>query len=294
MDLRILYRGPLESCNYGCAYCPFAKKVDTRAELRADRLALERFTGWVASRERDRIGVLVTPWGEGLVRRHYQEALVVLSRMPNVERAAIQTNLSCELDWVADANKEALALWATYHPEWVPRARFVAKARALHDAGVRLSCGIVGFRRFLDEIEALRAELPEGIYVWVNAVKDASERLTEDEVRRVERVDPLFRLGLTPHPSAGRSCRAGASVFSVDGDGTMRRCHFIREPIGNLYEPGFEDRLRERPCTNATCGCHIGYVHLDHLELDKVFGAGILERIPVPLVWPRRRERVVA
>ncbi|MEO0844412.1 MAG: radical SAM protein, partial [Cyanobacteria bacterium J06643_5] len=34
-------------------------------------------------------------------------------------------------------------------------------------------------------------------------------------------------------------------------------------------------------CSNDTCHCHIGYVHLDYLELDKVFGDGILERIPV-------------
>ena len=37
--------------------------------------------------------------------------------------------------------------------------------------------------------------------------------------------------------------------------------------------------LLPRPCT---CGCHIGYVHLDYLELHKVFGAG-LERIPTDL-----------
>jgi hypothetical protein len=61
----------------------------------------------------------------------------------------------------------------------------------------------------------------------------------------------------------------------------MRRCHFIKEPIGNIYDPNYEAALFERPCTNETCHCHIGYVHLEYLELDKVFGSGILERIPV-------------
>ena len=46
--LSILWRGPLASCNYGCAYCPFAKKVDSRAELARDRRALERFVDWFA------------------------------------------------------------------------------------------------------------------------------------------------------------------------------------------------------------------------------------------------------
>jgi len=60
----------------------------------------------------------------------------------------------------------------------------------------------------------------------------------------------------------------------------MRRCHFIREVIGNIYEPGFENALRETPCANATCGCHIGYVHMDELKLYEVFGEGVLKRIP--------------
>ena len=62
----------------------------------------------------------------------------------------------------------------------------------------------------------------------------------------------------------------------------MRRCHFIAEPIGNVYEPAWRDALVPRPCSNVDCHCHIGYVHLDYLELDKVFAGGLLERIPVP------------
>ena len=42
MFLNILYRGPLSSCNYGCEYCPFAKHVETAAELAEDRRDLER------------------------------------------------------------------------------------------------------------------------------------------------------------------------------------------------------------------------------------------------------------
>ena len=38
--------------------------------------------------------------------------------------------------------------------------------------------------------------------------------------------------------------------------------------------------LRPRLCPNATCGCHIGYVHRPELEMDRIFGAGLLERIP--------------
>lgn len=280
MNLSILYRGPLESCNYGCEYCPFAKKVDSRADLEKDERALERFVDWVAARTQDRIGIFITPWGEGLIRPHYQRALARLSNMPHVDRAAIQTNLSCTTDWIDTANKKVLALWATYHPEWITREKFVSKVRALHERGVRLSCGVVGFKRFTDEIEALRRELPEGVYLWINAAK-RMETYSEEDIVRFERIDPLFRTNTREHPSLGKSCRAGASVVSVDGEGDVRRCHFIKDVIGNLYDGSFDASLKERPCTNATCGCHIGYVHMDDLEMHRVFGEGILERIPM-------------
>ena len=55
---------------------------------------------------------------------------------------------------------------------------------------------------------------------------------------------------------------------------------FVAEPLGNLYRPGWEKSLRPRPCPNAECHCHIGYVHLEHLRLQEVFQDGLLERIP--------------
>jgi MoaA/NifB/PqqE/SkfB family radical SAM enzyme len=104
-------------------------------------------------------------------------------------------------------------------------------------------------------------------------------------VERFTRVDPLFPFNNQRHPSQGRACRCGSSVISVDGEGTIRRCHFIREIIGSIYVPGWEERLHAQACTNETCGCHIGYVHLDHLGLYDAFGQGILERIPREAIW---------
>jgi MoaA/NifB/PqqE/SkfB family radical SAM enzyme len=290
--LRLLYRGPLESCNYGCVYCPFAKKVDSRADLAQDRAALERFVAWVTTRTTDRVGVLVTPWGEALIRRWYQDALVTLTHLPHVERAAIQTNLSCTLDWAERAEPSKLALWATYHPEWTDHATFLGKVRRLRELGALVSVGVVGFKRFADVIDRLRGDLPADVYLWINAAK-REEHYEAADIARFEQIDPLFAINTVAHPSAGRACRAGASVVSVDGDGDVRRCHFVDEVIGNLFDGTFDASLRERPCPNATCGCHIGYVHLDDLDLYRTFGAGILERIPSERVWladqPRRR-----
>lgn len=281
MQLDILYRGPLASCNYGCAYCPFAKRRDSRAALAADRAAWQRFCAWLAARPAtDRFGVLVTPWGEALIRRWYRSGLAELSHLPQIRRVAAQTNLSGPLDWLAAANPDRLALWCTYHPAWTTLERFLAQCRALATAGVRYSVGVVGQREHAAAARALRAALPADIYVWINAVKALA--YTADEIAGWEAIDPLFRLNTQRWPSRGAACGAGERAITVDGDGTMRRCHFIDQPIGNLYEPDWQSALAPRPCSNVDCHCHIGYVHLDYLELDKVFATGLLERIPVP------------
>ena len=280
MNLSILYRGPLSSCNYACGYCPFAKRRETATELTRDREALARFVDWVGGRAGDRISILFTPWGEALVRAWYRDALVRLSHLPNVPKVAIQTNLSCGLTWVDRCNRESLALWTTYHPSQVDRKRFLRRCRELDRRAVRYSVGVVGLREHFDEIRALRAELDAGVYLWVNAYKRVEQYYSADELRELQAIDPLFPLNAVDHASRGRRCQAGSSVISVDGDGVIRRCHFIREPIGNIFDEGFEQALAERPCTNETCGCHIGYVHLDDLNLYDVFGDGVLERIP--------------
>jgi MoaA/NifB/PqqE/SkfB family radical SAM enzyme len=281
MNLSILYRGPLSSCNYACGYCPFAKRAETPAELAHDRACLDRFVGWVGGRTADTIGVLFTPWGEALVRRWYQDALAALTRTPHVRKAAVQTNLSCKLGWIDACDTSKLALWCTFHPGETTRGHFLAKCRELLARGVRFSVGVVGLKEHFAEIVALRTELPADVYLWVNAYKREPDYYDPGAVAELTRIDPLFPVNNQHHPSRGEPCRAGRSVISVDGDGTVRRCHFIREPIGNIYDPDFETCRTGRPCTNDTCGCHIGYVHLDRLKLYDVFGDGVLERVPL-------------
>ena len=280
MDLSILYRGPLSSCNYGCTYCPFAKHTETIAEHLEDEHALVRFVSWVADHEDYSISVLFTPWGEALIRKRYQQALVRLTNTSHVRKAAIQTNLSCNLDWVDECDKSRLALWATFHPTEVSRQRFVDKCRELDRRQVRFSVGAVGLKEHAAEIEALRRELPSHIYLWINAYKLISDYYNFEDAERFAAIDPQFPINNQNHASYGGRCRCGESVISVYGDGTIRRCHFINEPIGNLYGGKLESALRERLCSNSTCGCHIGYVHMHDLKLYKIYGDGVLERIP--------------
>lgn len=278
--LTILYRGPLASCDYDCPYCPFAKRRDTPEQLRADRRALERFTGWV-SRQDHRVSVLFTPWGEGLVRSWYRRALTDLSHLPHVERVAIQTNLSGRAAWTSGADLTRLALWATYHPGQVPHERFLGKCRDLTARGVRFSVGIVGRPEHLDAARRLRRDLPPSTYLWVNAAEGYA--YDDAEAASWTEIDPLFPVSRHPHPSRGLACRTGETVVSVDGDGTVRRCHFVPTVLGNLYDGSFRDALAPRPCPLDTCDCHIGYVHLAPLGLYDTFAGGVLERIPALL-----------
>jgi sulfatase maturation enzyme AslB (radical SAM superfamily) len=281
----ILYRGPLDSCNYDCSYCPFAKRVNTRAQLDDDKLKLQRFITWVGEQTTRRIGVLFTPWGEALIHRHYQDAIVALSRMEQVYRVAIQTNLSGPLDWLIRADLSRAAFWATFHPSQVRLERFLQRCAELDAAGARYSVGIVGHRDHLDAMEQLRTALPTHVYLWVNAYKDEPRYYDEATIERIERIDPFFRVNLRGHPSRGRACAAGETSFAVDGEGNMTRCHFLPERIGNIYRDDVHAALRPRNCSRAHCTCHIGYVHLKELRLREIFGEGLLERIPLPGPW---------
>lgn len=280
MDLTILYRGPLSSCNYGCDYCPFAKHFETPAELEADRRGLLRFVLWCEENRHVTLSVFFTPWGEALIRSWYRNALIFLSHLPNIRRVAIQTNLSCRLDWLDAANRQTVGIWATFHPAQTSPEEFLAKCRQLSDRGIRYSVGVVGMKEHLPAAQLLRSQLSPDTYLWINAYKRDPDYYTPSLLEAFEAIDPCFPTNTHHHPSKGRPCRTGHSVISVDGDGTIRRCHFIKTPIGNLYDASFPECLLPRPCTNDTCGCHIGYIHMPDLKLYELYGEGILERIP--------------
>jgi hypothetical protein len=284
MKLSVLYRGPLASCNYDCPYCPFAKRRDPPELLRADRAALERFAGWVTETTDVTLSVLFTPWGEGLTRSWYRDTMVTLSHLSHVERVAIQTNLAARVDWLGEADRDTAALWATYHPGQVSRERFLERCATLRRLGVRFSVGVVGLPEHLDEARALRAALPGDVYLWINAAE--GHRYDAEQEHQWLELDPLFGYSVRPHLSLDRPCHAGETAISVRGDGAVRRCHFIAEELGNLYDGTWRSGLRPRGCTNAVCDCHIGYVHLKPLGLREVFAGGVLERIPHG--WPGR------
>lgn len=280
--LHINWRGPLASCNYDCSYCPFAKHVSSREELARDQADLERFVAWCRgpqARAR-RLSILFTPWGEALIRPYYAAALVELSQLEHVAAVAIQTNLSSRLEALSQANRGSLALWTTFHPSETSLDQFVERCGTLDALGLRYSVGVVGLREHIELIEQLRAELRPDVYLWINAYKSAGPGYYQaGEHERLAAIDPLFPLNAVRQPSLGQACAAGRSAIFVRGDGSVSRCHFVADALGNLYTDPLAELLGERPCPQQTCGCFIGYVQLDRLDLRRRFGDGLAARV---------------
>ena len=275
--LSILYRGSLLSCNYDCGYCPFAKSQDSRDALQKDATALTRFVHWVSQQTRP-IRILITPWGEALIRRYYQDAIIALCQMPQVKRVAIQTNLSLSNTALQRCHSPKLALWCTYHPSQTSQARFLEKCQQLLTLGTRFSVGMVANRDELQAIAQMRQALPNNIYLWVNANRDEQAQYLPSELAQLHSIDHLFEHNLHYYPSLGKPCHTGDSVISVDASGNVQRCHFVKHSLGNLYDGSFQ--ATQAPCPNTCCDCHIGYIHMPELALQPIFQNGLLERIP--------------
>lgn len=281
MNYSVLYRGPLASCNYGCNYCPFAKRVDSKAMLAKDRAGLLRFENWLATASQHRWQILFTPWGEALVRPWYRETISRLSQLKHLESVAVQTNLSCGLTWLKDCDTSKVALWATYHPTEAKLDQFVRQVQRVRNAGAQLSVGMVAVPEFFDQIAELRQALPADVYLWINPQKPRQRPYTDREIHFLTTIDPYFTATSSAQRTFGLPCRTGSSSFTVDGEGMMRRCHFVDEVIGNINEPDWDSRLTPRLCPNRSCHCFLGLAHFEPLQLDAIYGTSLLARIPM-------------
>ncbi|MCP3922441.1 MAG: radical SAM protein [Desulfobacterales bacterium] len=279
MRYKVLYRGTLSSCNYSCEYCPFAQTKASEKAMQEDKAALERFTKWLDS-QNNQFEIFFTPRGEALMYPYYRKVISELSWKNNIDKVVIQTNFSCDTKWIESCNVNKTAFWLTYHPEEVKAESFANKCIKLNRVGIKYSVGVVGIKEHFDSIRKMRVLLPDDTYLWINAFKRSDDYYNGKEIEFLVSIDPLFRHNLEYYDSFGKSCKTGYDVFAVEGNGDIKRCHFSEELLGNISSHTLDQTSKKRPCTTQTCHCHIGYVYLEHLELNKVYGNGILERIP--------------
>jgi MoaA/NifB/PqqE/SkfB family radical SAM enzyme len=283
--LTLHYRGRLASCNYACSYCPFAKRRDTRATLRQDAEDLQRFVDWVGAQSLapfSGMRVMFTPWGEALIRRHYQQAMLRLAAMPHIAQVSAQTNLSGPLTWLASAPSDKLSLWCTFHPSQTSTERFVSRSKTLDDLGIRHSVGVVAMPAHYAAIRELRSALPARVPMWLNAYdRRGPGYYSAEDLRWLESIDPFFHHNHSPGHSRGAPCRAGEEAVMVDGEGTVQRCHFIPTKLGNLYTDALPAMLKERACSRFKCDCFVGYAQRKDRPFEAAFGHGLPARIPL-------------
>ena len=92
VDLSLLYRGPLASCNYDCPYCPFAKRRDSPQLLRADRAALrEEVSRALAQLGPDQREAFLLHYVEGL---SYEEMAAITGS--GISALKMRVKRSCE------------------------------------------------------------------------------------------------------------------------------------------------------------------------------------------------------
>jgi MoaA/NifB/PqqE/SkfB family radical SAM enzyme len=292
MSLLVLFRTRLEWCNYTCGYCPWNATVRRvpAEEFRADEARLLRIVERVTELP-EPVEFFITPKAEYLVLPYWREAVVRLSRLPQVERITVQTNLSFDLPaFLAEVQPGKLALWTTYHPGEVSepeREALHEKWRLLQSAEVPFSVGIVGIRENLEEMQRLRQRLDSRVYLWVNAYQREPNYYSAEELADIRAVDPWFDLNNQHFSSKGRPCSAGQRAVYLDDEGDLRRCFFVGEVIGSLFRDGWCRLAEPRPCPRDTCHCYVGHMHIVELGFRSVYGRNLAARIPRD--WPRQK-----
>lgn len=178
----ISYRGFLASCNYRCDYCPFALTHDDASQRKIDEQALKRFIIWIKSRQgKNRFRILLTPWGEALIRKWYRQAIIDLSWLPHVLKVVVQTNLSSPTHWLMATNRDKVALWTSFHPSEISLEKFITSTKKLDIMNINYSVGVVGKKESQTIVKKLRKKLNPNTYFWINAYKDISDYYSQTD-----------------------------------------------------------------------------------------------------------------
>lgn len=297
----ITWRGVLRSCNYTCSYCPFAKKDANTDELLRDQAAMDRLLRFLEQQPcQHQLSVLLAPYGEGLVHRHYQQGLCALSRCPQVARVSCQTNLSMDAGLLlaelnaGKADFSRLALWASFHPAMTKLETFAEKVRLL-SRYFPLAVGVVGNPAHLPAFQRLHELLPEQIRqnFWINAMDGLARAYTKEEEQALMTLAPAWDLERKRFPAHFTHCGAGRQSIFLRADGAIYPCN--RSPIylGNLYnqddnQEGQEEnknnnqhkniKYLEGQACKGRCDCFLAYSN--RKDIAQLFSIG---------PWPQLR-----
>ncbi|MGL5434058.1 MAG: STM4011 family radical SAM protein [Lachnospiraceae bacterium] len=275
----ICYRGSLKSCNYRCSYCPFSKNPQSAKQLAGDRAALEQFC-----RETENykdIGIMLLPYGEALIHSYYLEQIAGLTQQNTVSFVACQTNLSLDIDRLADAgiDLQKLRLWCSFHPSQTSVDAFIGQCEVLLRYDISFCVVAVGDVMALPVIQELRARLHPEIYLWINDMDGKPAPYTKEDIQAFTAIDPLFSLELNNLRADISQCNAGRDSYFINDKGDVFACNISKVPMGNIYRQRLEE-MSGRSCRAKVCSCYLAYSNRKDMERLEVFGRNRAFRIP--------------
>lgn len=291
----VLYRGILKSCNYRCSYCPLSKHPASKRELLKDRSRWEEFVCSLEEKQKalQIEAVMVAPYGEALIHGWYREGLARITRIPGIEAAGIQTNLSIGAkklleDFTCQGGKtEKLRIWATFHPEMAEIEEFSQNVKSLSQAGIRICAGAVGDPAHLELLKKLKKTLPKEVYLWINAMDGLKRPYSPEEIREWEEIDPGFLRELITPPANKELCR---DRLFVEGDGRLRTCNIspvldkswreLCTEAEAFMSAGEEISLPEPVCARKRCSCYLAYGGRNDFMNQVLFGPYPVFRTP--------------
>ncbi len=275
----LIYRGFLRTCNYTCNYCPFSKT--TQRDLSKDHLALDQMIS-VLPQFKHPINLMITPYGEALIHRHYLKALATISKQTSVKLVGCQTNASFSVNQfvkvIEDSTGqiEKIRLWCSFHPSQISAERFLEQCLDLHKAGFIFSVGAVADYKMIEQFRLLKAKLPKTVYFWLNANEMRRTAYAPNELQAFLEIDPQFSMEISHYPADTKQCLAGRKSIFMNADGDIFACNISNTKLGNLYQ----NILLPTQCTAKECSCYLAYFHrTDIPELD-VFGDNKIFRVP--------------
>jgi len=154
--------------------------------------------------------------------------LARITRIPGIEAAGIQTNLSVGAKKVLEdftgqgGELEKLRIWATFHPEMTKIQEFSRDVKEISQAGIHICAGAVGAPEYLEGLKELKKALPKEVYLWINAMDGLKRPYSQEEIRQWEEIDPYFSRELFTPPGNKEVCR---ERLLVEGDGRLRICN---------------------------------------------------------------------
>jgi organic radical activating enzyme len=263
-------------CNYHCPYCP---QTHDRRAPKGDGMTAHAFDNfplrqWQEAFDRhfagNRLSVVITG-GEPMVDRKNVPALLkFLTAKRTVECIRIDTNAWWKPDRYTDLDKSKIILMCTFHPSHTEETAFMARIRALLDAGFKI--GMVNyvmdksnvplFRERREKFSELGVVLhPNPLWGHGGKYKEADLELMKDALPEL---DFLYRSGIQdPH---GHICRYPAIAYEMDYKGTIRPGCMPWASSSFFDEKLPAQPAEPIPCPHHSCVCLDKYSFLEESE----------------------------